>query len=486
MPDTSLILVPDDTVWQLVHADRLAFLVDAARYAGAFVEAVRRARRSVLVLAWDIDSRLRLLRPGSGVEHPVELASFLSWVLERRPELQVHVLCWDFSVIYALERELLPRLRMGWSTHPRLHFALDADHPPAASKHEKVVVVDDRVAFIGGIDLGRRRWDTSEHLPEDPRRRSPSEHLYPPFHDVQAVVEGEAAACLGDMIRQRWDAVTGEHLAPPREGGGAVWPSGVAAAAEDLTLALVRTRPEHRGSPPVLETERLHLAAIAAARRFIYIENQFFTAGRIGNALAARLEGQDPPEVLVVTSRRNVGWLEQTTMGGLRARLVRDLQRHDRRRRFAICYPETGSDPPLTVHTKLLDVDDRLLYLGSANLSNRSMHLDSEIGIALDARSRPDLQRAIRGLRLRLLAEHLGSDPGTLAEGPEADSVLAATRRSPRGRRRLVPLLVEEDEIADMLEPIARLADPEGTLSLDGVLHELLPGEPEEDDGATR
>ena len=485
MCDQEPILVPGDTVWRLAHTDRLAFLVDAARYAAAFVAAVRRARRSVLVLAWDIDSRLQLLRPGEDRDHPVELAAFLSWVLERRPELEVHILCWDYSIIYTLERELLPRLRMGWSTHPRLHFALDADHPVGGSKHEKVVVVDDRVAFIGGIDLGRRRWDTSEHRPDDPRRRSPSDHRYPPFHDVQAVLEGEAAACLGAMIRQRWRQVTGERLAAPEE-EGSVWPVGVTAAAEDLDLGLVRTRPEHGASPEVRETERLHLAAIAAARRFIYIENQFFTAGRIGDALAGRLEGDRPPEVLTVTSRRNVGWLEQTTLGGLRARLVRELQRRDRRDRFAICFPETGAEPPVTVHTKLLDVDDCLLYLGSANLSNRSMRLDSEIGIALDGRARPDLRSAIRGLRLALLGEHLGLDPETLAEGPEADGVLAALRRRRRGRRRLVPLSVEEDEIPDMLEPVARLADPEGALSLDGVLHELLPADSEEDGNAPR
>lgn len=188
--------------------------------------------------------------------------------------------------------------------------------------------------------------------------------------------------------------------------------------------------------------------------------------------------------MLTVTSRRNVGWLEQTTLGGLRVRLVRELQRRDRRDRFAICYPETGAEPPVTVHTKLLDVDDCLLYLGSANLSNRSMRLDSEIGIALDGRARPDLRSAIRGLRLALLGEHLGLDPETLAEGPEADGVLAALRRRRRGRRRLVPLSVEEDEIPDMLEPVARLADPEGALSLDGVLHELLPADSEEDGNA--
>lgn len=146
------------------------------------------ARESVFILAWDIDSRLRLIRDPDDDRKDVEFAALLTGLLERRPELEVRILCWDFSPIYAMERELLTPVKMDWGGHERLHFRFDDTHPPTASFHEKIAVIDDSVAFIGGIDLGPRRWDTSEHRPDDPRRTSPKGTLYRPFHDIQVVV----------------------------------------------------------------------------------------------------------------------------------------------------------------------------------------------------------------------------------------------------------------------------------------------------------
>ncbi|MEJ2187915.1 MAG: hypothetical protein P8Y93_00615, partial [Acidobacteriota bacterium] len=210
--DTRRVIEPGHTAWKTAHADRISFLIDAERYFSAFVDAVSHARESVFILGWDVDSRIRLIRDRDSDDDVLTLSSFLSDVLDRRPALEIRVLCWDFATIYAMERELLSQLKMDWLVHDRLHFRYDDHHPAAASLHEKIVVIDDRIAFIGGIDLGPRRWDTSDHLPDDNRRVAPSGSSYRPFHDIQAVVQGEIARLLGDLARDRWARAAGERI----------------------------------------------------------------------------------------------------------------------------------------------------------------------------------------------------------------------------------------------------------------------------------
>src|SRR5215831_3415259 len=169
----SRIAVEERNCWRRAHARRAAFLVDGASYFAAFAEAVARAERSLFILGWDIHSGIRLRRNGARHDQPDALGDLLVAVLERRPELHANVLSWDFAMIYALEREPLPMLPRSWRRHPRLHFRLDGSHPLGASHHQKVVVVDDSVAFVGGFDLTACRWDTPEHRPDDPRRVDP-------------------------------------------------------------------------------------------------------------------------------------------------------------------------------------------------------------------------------------------------------------------------------------------------------------------------
>src|SRR4029079_3478003 len=98
------------------------------------------------------------------------LLEFLNGVLSRQPDLRVFALAWDFSVLFTLEREPLPTYRFDWHAHPRLSFHLDDAHPFGASHHQKIVVVDDAIAFAGGLDLAIRRWDTPAHLAPEPGR----------------------------------------------------------------------------------------------------------------------------------------------------------------------------------------------------------------------------------------------------------------------------------------------------------------------------
>src|SRR4029077_448356 len=128
------------------------------------------------------------------------------------------------------------------------------------------------------------------------------------------------------------------------------------------------------GRPPIAEVEALNCDAIAAARRWIYVENQYFTSGRIAAALAERLAEPDGPEIVMVVPRICSGWLEERTMGVARARPVRELRHDDVPGRFRVFHPRLAPNgPDLNVHAKVMIVDDALARVGSSNLSNRSM-----------------------------------------------------------------------------------------------------------------
>jgi phosphatidylserine/phosphatidylglycerophosphate/cardiolipin synthase-like enzyme len=462
---------PIPEVGEPTRADRLAFIIDSAPYFAAFMDAVTRAQRSVLILGWEVDSDIRLRRELDGETEDPTLAEFLSGVLEKRSDLHIHVLCWDWSMIYLLEREPWPRYTMGHNTHERLHFELDGKHPVGASHHEKLVVVDDRVAFIGGIDLGRRRWDTRRHDPDDPRLTSPADRSYRPFHDVQAVVSGDAARTLGDRARLRWRRATGERLDPAPEVGDDQdpWPGEIEPVIRDVPVRLVRTDP----ADDLYETEAWHVHAIESSRRTIYVENQYVTSDRIGDALEAALDHPDGPEVAIVTSRVSGGWLEQASMDAQRARLFDRLRNRASGERLGLWWPDPGHGDSPTVHTKLTVIDDRRAYLGSANLSNRSMGLDTESGLTFDADDDERLGEVIADLRRSLLGEHLGTDAAAVASAEASEGgMLAAIESLRSGDRTLRELESSTHPLSGVLEPIQGLVDPERPARVD----DLVPG----------
>ena len=296
--------------WRIETADRVAFLIDGETYFAAFKAAVKRAKRSVLIVGWDFDSRIKLQRHEEPQDDAEQLRDFLEGIISRQKDLRIHILIWDFAVIYALDRELSPVLKLDWRVPRRLYFRFEGNHPVGASHHQKIVVVDDAVAFVGGIDLSKSRWDTTEHRAKDPRRVDTVGRKYPPRHDVQMAVGGPAAAALGDVVRERWHRVTGHRLKPPERKYDDPWSPDLSACMENVKVGIARTESAHEKRQEIREVENLYIDAIAAARRYIYIENQYFTSEKIADALAARLEEDDGPEVLMVLPRRCPGWLE--------------------------------------------------------------------------------------------------------------------------------------------------------------------------------
>ena len=478
---------PEKNCWRVTHADRLAFLVDGAAYFAAFRQAAIRARRSILITGWDFDTHVRLVpedAPHDGF--PPTLLAFLNALCERTPELSIHVLAWDFSVIYTFERELLPAVHFGWGSHRRLRFALDGEHPVGASHHQKIAVVDDRVAFVGGMDLTFARWDTPEHRPNDVRRAMEDGSIPRPMHDVQVAAEGETASALGDLFRTRWQAATGETLPPPgpatAERSFDPWPADLMADVEDTDVAIARTAAATTsGAEGVREIETLTLEAIFAAQRTIFIENQYLTSGLVGNALAKRLEEPNGPEVILILPRDQGGWLEQSSMGVLRERLLarlRSSDHHDRLRAYYPVIPGLPEDQCLGVHSKVLIVDDALLKVGSANLSNRSMGFDTECDLALGAfdDGQHENARAIAALRTRLLAEHLGVAPADLrVRSAESTSLIATIESFAGGPRGLRPLVPGPEPALNLAVMDGLVCDPERPIAPEKLIEEFVP-----------
>jgi phospholipase D1/2 len=474
------ILQEGKNCWRIARASRVSFLIDAASYYAAFVEAVERAQRSILIVGWDIDSRVRLMRGEKAVDSPNRLGDFLNTVVSRKENLQAYVLTWDFSLIFALEREPLPVLKMGWWTHERLHFQLDGNHPIGASHHQKIVVVDDAVAFVGGIDLARFRWDTSRHKPDDPRRSLQNGQTHRPFHDVQMAVDGEVAAALGELIRDRWRRATGSIIMPPEAGGGDVWPSQVTPDVEAAAVAIARTQPAYNGNLEVREVAALYSDAVRAAHRFIYIENQYLTSKLIADLLVERLEEEDGPEVLIVLPQRSSGWLEETTMDSLRAHILERLQQADRFGRLRIYYPYLpGLDHDcINLHSKVLIVDNDFLRIGSSNMSNRSMGLDTECDLAIEAKGEKRIEEAIERLRNRLLGEHLDVPPDVVSGATkEKGSMLRAVDSLLSSGRSLRPLDFDVPQYLRGLVKSSIFIDPERPTDPEKLIDQYVPEE---------
>ena len=113
----------------------------------------------------------------------------------------------------------------------------------------------------------------------------------------------------------------------------------------------------------------------------------------------------------------------------LRTRLVRQLRDADTEGRFHAYYPHVAGlceGTCVDLHSKVMIVDDEWLRVGSSNISNRSMGVDTECDLVVEAQGEARVQAAIRAARNRLIAEHSGAadvpqlEPAALQPGGHA------------------------------------------------------------------
>jgi phosphatidylserine/phosphatidylglycerophosphate/cardiolipin synthase-like enzyme len=198
------LLVRGRNCWRIERANRLALIVDAADYFRRVKAAMLKAKHSIMLIGWDFDTRIKFEPEEQRLEGPNHLGSFLSWLPRHRSKLRIYVLKWDLGMVQALGRGMTPVFILNWMTSKRLRFKLDAAHPVGAAHHQKIVVIDDAVAFCGGIDMTVDRWDTHQHLDDDPRRTKPNGKISGPWHDATTAIDGAAARALGDLAGRDW------------------------------------------------------------------------------------------------------------------------------------------------------------------------------------------------------------------------------------------------------------------------------------------
>jgi phosphatidylserine/phosphatidylglycerophosphate/cardiolipin synthase-like enzyme len=411
----SRLLRPGFDCWRIERATRASFLVDGQAYFGAVLAALRQARRSVLLLGWGFDPRTRLLPDGfERGDEPDEIGHVLIDLAAARPGIDIRVLIWKSALPIEASQEFFPHRARPWFADTTVRFRLDNATPLAGSHHQKIVVIDDRIAFCGGADFGVDRWDTLAHVDADARRIDPNFSSHPPRHEVAMLVEGDAARALGDLARERWRRASGETLAPLEGGEGDAWPSGITPDLTDILVAIARTEPAWRDRPLIEEWKRLTLAAIADARCAIYLENQYFTSPIVAGALARRLAEPDGPEIVLISSEASPSWFDRLSMDRARAVALRRLIAADVFGRFRAYCPLTPYGRPVIVHAKLCITDDRMARIGSANLNNRSLGLDTECELAVAA---DDAQAAaaVEHLRNRLIGHYFGRSASDVA-----------------------------------------------------------------------
>lgn len=456
------ILKPGRNCWRVCQARRAAFFIDGCEYFSAVRAALMRAEHSVLIAGWDFDHQIRL----DPINAPDEsLAALIARIVQERPSLHVRILIWGFSTFYGANHQPAVLLSQPWySGLPRVEFGFDNNYPLGSSHHEKIVCIDDAIAFVGGIDLTADRWDTQAHDMMNPRRYEYDGEPYPPVHDLQMAVDGEAARSVGVLLRQRWRQATGRQVNPVVARGDP-WPPGVSPHISETGVAIARTRPPYNQDPGVREVEALNIDALRAARSAIYLETQYLVAQSIGDVLAERLGQPDGPEVIIVVTKESNGLIEQFAMGSNRERLLRRLKMADRfgrlRAYYAVVPMPGGGEHPIGIHSKLVIVDDRFVRIGSSNFNNRSMGVDTECDLAIEAGG-DAARQAIVSLRNRLLAEHIDASEDELAQAiARSGSIIAAIEALNVRPRRLRPCHIDPAKGTD--EPIS------GTAILDPI-----------------
>ena len=305
---------------------------------------------------------------------------------------------------------------------------------------------------------------TREHADHEPRRVNPNGQPYGPWHDATTALEGPVARALGDMCRQRWEKAGGRPIDPLPD-LAPCWPDQLRADFYEVAVGISRTLPAMSDHAVVNEVENLYVSMIKRAKSWIYAESQYFASRHIAEAIAQRLHEDDGPEVVVITPTSAEGWLEPVAMDTARARLIAALRDCDRGDRFRVYHPMTAGGAPIYVHAKVTVIDDDVLRVGSSNLNNRSLRLDSECDISIDAARdrRGEVSVTIAGVRNSLLAEHLGTSCSEVERKLMETGSLIATIESLRtDGRSLRPY--ELPQLAPVQQWLAdtKLLDPEG------------------------
>jgi phospholipase D1/2 len=479
--------------WKSSAVEEVALLADAEIYYRAFVRAARGARRSILLSGWQFDTEAQLLRgeerlPGA----QNTLIGFLNRLCEDNPELQVHILAWDYSLVYAVEREWMQRIKVALKSNDRIHFEYWTHPNVGGSHHQKYALIDDEIAFVGGLDICDSRWDTRAHAPHDARRVDVSGEPYRPFHDLQLALRGPAVADIRALFAEFWAAVSKVPVPQgqpwdERSSLSELAAGGMVVGSEQVLLSRTIYR---ENESPISEVETLLTQAIRAAETYVYLENQYFTSAAILTAFRDRLLDPSRPRLTIVAVMPDGADTpkEDFVLGNrqrsVRYSLAKLAQENGHRVHFLISSDRSDPEKPVStfIHAKLLAVDDQLLCVGSANLTNRSMKIDSELNLTVQAEQGSSASADIQRIVDSLLAEHAGLDDGArFTDRARLAETIDELCQSPSSK--LQHLTIERCDDADPM--LVLIFDPSGELTTE-KFGEALQAEVGCEDGLLR
>ncbi len=487
------ILSPGRNCSGIYAVDRAGLLIDGRDYYYAFYQAALQAESYILIAGWQFDSETLLLRgrDRERAKGDLRFIEFLNRLCAEKPDLHVYILAWNFSVFFAFEREWFQEYIFRWTTCPKIHFRFDASQAIGASLHHKFVVIDGKLAFAGGMDICANRWDDRCHDPGNPYRIEPGDEPYGPYHETQCCLTGEIVGALEEIYKRRWVNSGGYQLElkRPPDGPEIIFKSSIALEAK--TAAISRTQTKTLTIPDDFrEIKALYQDAVLSAREVIYVENQYFTSLAIYKALVRRMRQRrgDPMQIILVLPERPEAFIEQFGLGEAQSRLLGLLKEEAEKTGhfFGAFYStgfESGEEKPTYTHSKLFIVDDRFLNIGSANTTNRSLSLDSELNISFEAagQAERELIRSVRHARVSLLMEHAGlfglEARRTFAKTGGLVSALEELAANKRGRLRRVPLrtIFDESRLLRYVKPSMGFFDRERPYFEENI-NELLWG----------
>lgn len=485
------VLKPGRNCFSINAVDGSGLLVDGRDYYRAFYHAAKKARKYIFISGWQFDSEVNLLRSGDLPDgQDTRFLKFLNSLCENNSELRIYILAWDFSLIFVLEREWMQEWVFNWTTSDRLFFQFDNRHAIGASQHQKYVVIDGAAAFLGGLDICSGRWDDRGHLYDNPERINPDGTVYEPYHDIQCYLTGQAVGELSRMFATRWKNITGASIEVPAPVKGVEYLGGAGLAIKSSSAALSKTQAKSLVpvAEPVREIAYLYTDAIRSARRLIFIENQYLSSFIVYRALAEKLEySQSKLEVVIILPDKPHGLMEEISLGITQNRLLKSLQSTARDKGHALgvysvqAPSDDGRPVSVYIHSKLMIVDDLFLTMGSANMTNRSMGLDTELNISWEATSHArhkDLRDSIRAIRADLLMEHTAVDRRYLKKFKRVEG-LVGLLDSLAGRSRLrvhkLELSLPGEGLLASLGLDALILDPERALVEENLFEMFSP-----------
>jgi phosphatidylserine/phosphatidylglycerophosphate/cardiolipin synthase-like enzyme/uncharacterized membrane protein YdjX (TVP38/TMEM64 family) len=399
---------------------------EAGPYYDRISELLEDATRSAVFVGWQIDSRLPLKRPvrpnQSGDSNRETLKTKLVRLCDEKPDLHIYLLMWDHAYFYVMERETWAG-RVWEDVHERVHFVFDNRHPFGGSHHEKLAIIDGKTAFCGGIDLCDERWDSRQHLFNDPRRSLDwkREH-HEPYHDLAVQVKGPVVAELHEHVAERWRRLSTVPFVEPASSPALHGDSGHRVYIS-RTLAMIDAGDaaiEHH-HPITREIEFMFRDLIRLAERELVFEGQYYWSSEINQWLIDKMHAMRGRDFTIFLALADLRTLKSLTrhmaeyQGGLLAAL--DCAAAETGTRLIMGSPYAYSRDPASfdrpkavyIHSKIVICDDRYLSIGTANLAARALRVDTEVNLTLEART--DAERAhVRRVRDQVY-RHWGLTP---------------------------------------------------------------------------